>query len=177
MLVLVVMLLGACAPEPAAELTQDNSGSSNISAGLLIIAAGERPPAPLLAGDALGGGTVGLADFAGRVIVLNTIASWCTPCQEELPVLVAAVRAHPEAQFVGLDVEDYDEAAVGFLAAGQATYPIIKDPTGSLLGEFTMNPNRGLPVTFFIDSQGRLAGRILGKVTAASLELALARMR
>ena len=164
---LSVTLVSACGRGDAA------TGAANESLGLLVIAAGERTVAPAINGAALTGGSISLTDYQGKLVVLNAFASWCTPCQRELPVLVAAAKAYPNVQFLGLDVKDDDEAARGFLAAEGATYPVIKDPNGELLNQFTMNPTSGLPVTFFIDEQGRLAGRILGEVTAENLVIAI----
>ena len=58
--------------------------------GLLILADEERLPAPAITGEALSGGPIGISEFGGKVVVLNAFASWCTPCQQELPVLAAA---------------------------------------------------------------------------------------
>ena len=165
--VLLVLMLTACGREISGQQARDNE------MGLLILAESDRPPVPAITGEALGGGPIGIADFGGKVVVLNAFASWCPPCQQELPVLAAAEKQYPNVQFLGLDVQDNDEAALGFLAAEGATYPVIKDPAGDLLAQFTINPAKGLPVTFFIDEQGRVAGRILGKVTTESLAAAI----
>lgn len=164
---LVAALVSACGRGAAAPQGADDS------LGLLIIAPEERAAMAEIAGDSLTGGSISLADYQGQLVVLNAFASWCTPCQQELPVLAVGEEKYPQVQFVGLDVQDNDEAALGFLAAKDATYPVIKDPAGELLAKFTINPANGLPVTFFIDEQGKVAGRILGKVTAASLAAAI----
>lgn len=164
---LVAALVSACGRGEAASQAPEGA------MGLLLVAQDERTAAPAITGDGLTGGSISILDYPGKLVVLNAFASWCTPCQRELPILAAAQKAYPNVQFVGLDVKDNDEAALGFLAAEGATYPVIKDPAGDLLAQFTMNPTRGLPVTFFIDEQGKLAGRILGEVTTDNLETAL----
>ena len=164
---LTVALVSACGRGDTASQAPEGA------MGLLLVPQDERTAAPAVTGAGLVGGSIGILDYPGKVVVLNEFASWCIPCQKELPVLAAAQKAYPNVQFLGLDVKDDDEAALGFLAAEGATYPVIKDPAGDLLAQFTMNPTRGLPVTFFIDEQGRLAGRILGEVTSESLAAAI----
>ncbi len=164
---LSVALVSACGRGDAAAPAPEGA------MGLVLVAQDDRTAAPAITGPGLVGGSIGILDYPGKLVVLNAFASWCIPCQKELPVLAAAAKAYPNVQFLGLDVKDDDEAARGFLAAEGATYPVIKDPAGDLLAQFTMNPTRGLPVTFFIDEQGRLAGRILGEVTAENLAIAI----
>ena len=127
----------------------------------------------MISGRTLSGDHFVLSDLRGRVVILNAFASWCPPCQEELPELVSASKRRPDVAFVGLDVSDSAEAAEGFLAAEGADYPVITDNEGDLMARFTQSPTRGLPVSFLIDAEGRVAGRILGKASRAALDSAM----
>jgi len=144
--------------------------------GLLITPEALRPDAPRIRGDLLTGGTLDLADLRGQVVLLNAYASWCPPCQVELPVLAEADRERPDLQVVGIDIADLPEAGLGVLTAAGADYPAFDDPRGLLLAAFTATPTRGLPFSVFIDAQGRVAGRIIGPATAGMIEEAMRRI-
>jgi len=167
MVIVAALLLTACGEAATVPAAADHG------LGLLVVPEPDRPAAPEISGRTLDGDDVTLSDLHGRIVILNAFASWCAPCQEELPELVRAWRERPDVAFVGLDVNDSAEAAKGFLAAEGAGYPVISDAQGTLLAMFTASPNRGLPVTFLIDREGRVAGRILGRATRPALDSAM----
>jgi peroxiredoxin len=169
-LIAVALLVAACG-HPVSQAQADAA-----PLGLLVLPEGQRPAAPAISGRTLDAGQLDLAQLHGRIVVLNAFASWCWPCQQELPSLVAASRSLTDVAFVGLDVNDSAPAARGFLAAEGASYPVISDPQGALLARFTLSPTRGLPITFLIDQDGRVAGRILGQATIALVQAAVDRL-
>jgi thiol-disulfide isomerase/thioredoxin len=106
-----------------------------------------------------------LADFRGKVVLLNVWATWCEPCREEMPTLdrLQARLGGERFQVVALSVDQqgatiarkfYDEFAIKALA-------LYVDPTAK--AAFTLDAP-GLPVTLLIDRQGREIGRHLGAV-------------
>jgi cytochrome c biogenesis protein CcmG, thiol:disulfide interchange protein DsbE len=121
------------------------------------VARGERPAAPLSALPRLGAdGNASLADYRGKVVVLNVWASWCDPCREEMPLLQ---RTHDaiEAQggvVLGVDTQDASPKALAFLDEVKATFPSLRDKDRTYGREFGVN---GYPETFLIDRQGRVA--------------------
>lgn len=170
-LLALVLLMSGCGGMTAQPLVA-NSGTP----GLLITPPGLRPPAPAVRGDALQGGTVDLADYAGQIVLLNAYASWCPPCLDELPELAAADRDLPNLQVIGINIADTPKAGLGVLTAVGADYPAIFDPRGLLLAEFTATPTRGLPFSVLIDEQGKVAGRIVGPATEPMLTEAIQRI-
>src|SRR5579862_4297946 len=75
------------------------------------------------------GRTLSLADFRGKPLVVNFWASWCYPCQTEMPVLEAAYRSgHGAVQFLGVDADDTRSSARAFLAKVHVTYPLVFMP-------------------------------------------------
>jgi len=118
---------------------------------------GERPMAPVatlpwLTED----GNGSLADYRGKVVVLNLWASWCEPCREEMPVLQ---RTHEKIAsrgglVLGIDTQDSSDAAKRFLAESKATFPSLRDRDRSYGREFGAT---GYPETFLIDRKGRIA--------------------
>jgi thiol-disulfide isomerase/thioredoxin len=98
--------------------------------------------------------------------------SWCSPCRQEAAGLQAAsVATRADAQFIGLNTRDASPAApVAFLRTQGVTYPSIFDPSGqSLLQLAGQVPPSAIPSTLVLDRQGRVAIRVLGQVSQATL--------
>lgn len=133
----------------------------------------QRVPAAVAVGPALapGGAEVRTDRFPGKIVVLNVWGSWCAPCRKEAPDLVAASAETADvAQFVGLDIRDYDPApARAFLRAFAVPYPQIYDPQGTQLVKFTDLPPSAVPSTLIIDRHGRVAARVVGATTTTTL--------
>jgi len=117
---------------------------------------------PRLTGD----GEVSLSSFRGKTVVLNFFASWCRPCKQEAPDLESVWRRNRSKGLVvlGVDSGDTRGAARDFLSAHGVTYPIVFDPAEELaLGAYALP---GLPVTYVINSAGRIVGEpLLGPVS------------
>ncbi len=113
-----------------------------------------------------------LADFRGRPLVLNFWASWCYPCQTEMPLLESAFRsARGAVQFVGVDTNDTRKAAAAFLARTHVSYVSLFMPRPGPVS--TSYQLVGLPITVFISARGRVLGRHVGQLNDATLKAAL----
>jgi cytochrome c biogenesis protein CcmG/thiol:disulfide interchange protein DsbE len=129
------------------------------------VAAGQRDPAPSLELPRLsGGGRASLADYRGKVVVLNFWASWCGPCREESPLLQRWQRRieKQDATVLGVDALDVSSDARDFVREYALTYPMLRDGGGETRGRFGI---AGFPETFVIDRQGRIAAVQRGPVT------------
>ena len=123
------------------------------------LARGSLPPAPSarVALPILGSQrTESLADLRGKVVVLNVFASWCDPCKAEAPVLEQAQRqlARRNATILGVTYLDNSSDSEQFVRQEHITYPVIRDVSGSFVRSFGTT---GVPETFVIDRQGRIA--------------------
>lgn len=166
-----LMLLTACGSAASSDAGADTAFVAG-DGSIVLITPSERGPAPDLVGDTLEGGEFRLRDHLGDVVVLNVWASWCAPCRAEAPVLEAVWRDVQDdgVQFVGLDTRDTDEAARAFLDAYDITYPNVIDADGRLQLLFSDTlPPQAIPSTLVVDREGRVAGRVIGRVTEATL--------
>ncbi len=136
---------------------------------VLVVPGDERSTAPELSGESLDGEPLTTADYAGSIIVLNVWGSWCAPCRAEAPALVAAAEQMPEVQFLGINTRDNLASAQAFVRAFDVDYPNFYDEDGSLLLGFGQVPPKAIPSTLVIDASGRVAARMLGEVTTATL--------
>ena len=107
-----------------------------------------------------------LSSLAGRPVIVNFFASWCTPCQKETPML-ARFAKHTNVAVIGIDVNDPTSSALAFVHKTGVTYPVA---TESAMGSTVVDYNLpGLPATFFLDSRHRIVKRVYGAVTQAEL--------
>jgi thiol-disulfide isomerase/thioredoxin len=139
---------------------------------LTVLPVGQRPAAPELVGTTLDGATWRSADHTGKVIVYNMWGSWCAPCRAEAPELVAAAKAtEGTAVFVGVNTRDTGTAAPNaFVRAFAVPYPNLYDPDGALLLKFSSQlPAKAIPSTLLVDPSGKVAARIIGATTQATL--------
>ena len=161
------VLLAGCASGPSAE-----GGFVGGDGSLTVVPVAEREPAPQVTGELLGGGSFDSADLSGKVIVYNVWGSWCAPCRKEAPALEAAARATADrAQFVGINTRDLSqEPALAFTRAFGVTFPSVFDPDGRELLKFgTQLPPSAIPSTIVVDAEGRVAARVLGETTEATI--------
>jgi thiol-disulfide isomerase/thioredoxin len=117
--------------------------------------------------DPVTGEPVSLQDFEGKPVVLNFWASWCPPCREELPVLSELAEAHPEVAVVGVNFQDSASGARELQRELGFTFPSIADPQGELGAELGI---QGMPTTYFLDAEHRVAGVIVGGTDLAGFE-------
>jgi thiol-disulfide isomerase/thioredoxin len=148
---------------------RDVPASSQI--GTTVIAPDDRVKLEGIEGVTSDGEEIALADFSGRVVVLNGWATWCAPCREEMPDLVVADESFDDTLvgFLGVNISDDLQAAADFAMEFGVSYPSIVDEDGSIWAQIPDIPPNALPSTVIVDKQGRVAVRIIGKVDPLTL--------
>lgn len=115
-----------------------------------------------------------LEELRDTPVLLNFWGSECVPCAKELPLLQAASRNHPEAQFLGVAVDDRASAR-RFLARFTIGYPqLIATTRPEVLMRRLGNRTGALPYTAVLDRQHRLCRSHLGQVDAGWIAQAIA---
>ncbi|MFE0099411.1 TlpA family protein disulfide reductase [Streptomyces sp. NPDC059009] len=147
--------------------TSGGSGNTNFvtgTDGLSTVKKSARTPGPKIEGTTLEGKHLDIADYKGKVVVLNVWGSWCPPCRAEAPnfAKVANETKAKGVEFVGINTRDNDKGpALAFEKAKDIPYPSLHDPMGKLMLRFprgTLNPNF-IPSTIVLDRDGRVAAR------------------
>lgn len=131
---------------------------------------GVGEPAGPLAGTTLEGEQFDLAELRGSVVLVNVWASWCGPCRDELPELVAASERWGDAglRVVGVDTRDRESAARELLReVGASSLPSVVDQDGRLALSWGA---LGVPETFVVDRAGIVRARLVGPVDEAWIE-------
>jgi peroxiredoxin len=116
----------------------------------------DRPLAPPFDLKGPKGEAIRLADFRGKPLIVNFWATWCPPCREEMPSMQ---RAHAQISkegmaLIAINVGEDAETVTQFLGQIPVAFPLPLDETSAVV---TSWPVRGLPTTFVVDPEGRLA--------------------
>jgi cytochrome c biogenesis protein CcmG/thiol:disulfide interchange protein DsbE len=110
------------------------------------------------------------ASFNGKVTLLNVWASWCVPCHDEAPLLMALAR-DPRFRIVGINYKDAPDNARRFLGRhGNPFTAVGADANGRASIEWGVY---GVPETFVVDARGRIAFKLVGPITPENLEKTL----
>lgn len=129
------------------------------------LARGDTIEAPAFDLDRLSGeGRESLADYRGKVVVLNAWASWCDPCRAESPLLERwhkRISRDGRGTVLGIDALDVDEDARAFVREFGLTYPMLRDPEGGSLIDYGV---ASYPETFVIDKRGNIVALRRGSV-------------
>jgi thiol-disulfide isomerase/thioredoxin len=117
----------------------------------------DRPtPLPPLELETAAGETVGLDAFAGQVVVLNLWATWCAPCEREMPTLAALQAAFDPAAVrvvaLAVDRAGFDELETFLAELGADQLRLVRDPDAAAARALGAP---GLPVTVIVDAEGR----------------------
>lgn len=123
----------------------------------------DRRPAPDFTLRDMQGKSHRLSAQRGKVVFVNFWATWCPPCRKEMPSMQRAWEQLKGERFVmyAVNVGEDEETIFGFsFATGiELTFPILLDTDGATVQRW---PVLGLPTTFVIDAQGRIAFRAVG---------------
>ncbi len=126
----------------------------------------DRKMGPTFSGTTLDGENFELPH--GGIVVVNVWASWCAPCRAEAPTLAALANKYKGVVFVGVMTRDSEVAARAFQNRFNLPYPTLVDDSVLLGFRDTLSAN-AIPSTILMDSKGRVAARISGELTVASL--------
>lgn len=160
---------------PAAQTAPASDAAPDAVEGAEAAEAAEaaEPERPALRIATLDGGQYDLAEKRGRWVVVNFWATWCKPCIKEMPELDAFDAAREDVEVLGLAYEEIEPADMrAFLSKRPVTYPIAIVDTYDPPADFPTP--RGLPMTYLIAPDGRIAKRFLGPITGKNLADAIA---
>lgn len=162
-----VLVLVAVSAALAIALTRTSSPTASAGEAPAVRGGSATAPLQLSGTDPVTGKPVSLASYPGEPIVLNMWASWCTGCYAEARALATFERTHPQAQVIGVDIQDTKTAAKAFYRRFGWRHPSIFDRNGLIATRFQL---QGLPATLFLNRQHRVVAKILGETNLAGFE-------
>jgi thiol-disulfide isomerase/thioredoxin len=117
----------------------------------------------------MNGTPVRLADYKGKVVLLNVWATWCGPCQTEIPELIEAYNKYKDKGVIvlGVSLDDTPETLRAYAPKKQINYPILlmQDDFDEAYG-----PIFGVPITFFIGRDGTIGRKHFGPVSKEDVD-------
>ena len=152
-IVLIVILVGILI------LLQTKDSFYNPSSGTQLA---KGRPAPNFSLPDLDGQMVGLADYRGKVVLLNIWATWCPPCVEEMPSME---KLYQEMKGEGFEIlavsidESGTQDVLPFMKKHKLSFPALIDSKGTLKDLYQTT---GVPESFIIDKDGILVEKIIG---------------
>jgi cytochrome c biogenesis protein CcmG, thiol:disulfide interchange protein DsbE len=163
---LVMLIVGAVSLMGCEKKDQSNPGNEKRE-GLKITELKESPQegflAPGFSLQDLNGKQVSLANYKGKVILLNFWATWCPPCKREIPSLKGLYQLRKDKAFEILAVS-VDRASISkvasFVADNQMIFPVLVDPQGEVgNGKYWV---RAIPTSFLLDKKGVIRWKVAG---------------
>lgn len=121
------------------------------------------------------GKAINVKGFEGQPLVLNTWATWCTPCKKELPLMLEAAKKNPQIRFVFVNQGEGPEAIKAFEKETGLKLPEPLLDVDTRLAEAL--GIQGLPTTFFFAQEGGLRDKKLGELREGELEKYLGRLK
>ena len=119
----------------------------------------------------LQGQTHPLAEYRGKILVVNFWATWCGPCKHEMPLFGEAAKKygsdHVQVVAVSLDDKSTQSKIPGFAEKEKMTFPIL---LGDMEALKKLGLGEALPATVFIDSDGHVVARVLGEISRGELK-------
>lgn len=102
-----------------------------------------------------------LGSTAGRVVLVNFWATWCEPCEQEMPAMQRLYERLPRDGFelVAVSIDEEPEKIAGFVERYGLTFPIVMDPGKKVAGAYQ---TMGVPESLLVDREGRIVERYVG---------------
>jgi peroxiredoxin len=126
---------------------------------------------------ALDGRTVTLSSLRGKPVVLSFFASWCHPCEEDMPLLQKLHEQEGDRiTVIGVNYQDFKGDTEDFVKRLQVTFPaLIEDSNDNpVAGRYDVH---AMPDTVFIDANGVVRDRVYGQTTTDDLQTAIDNLR
>ncbi len=163
--ILASIALGGCAAPGGGASPGYVSGDGTVTE----FAYADRGEPLELTGESFGGDTVDVGALRGQVVIITTWYAACPPCRAEAPDLVA-LDARADVQVLGVNSRDDAGTAQAFQRTFAVQFPSIDDADGqaiaALQGLVALN---AVPTTLILDTEGRVAARVIGRADAATL--------
>jgi peroxiredoxin len=171
-LMAIITLAGIIGVQPLARGAAQSGSAANgdKSAGRRPVSGQVEmlPDAPDFELKTLEGKTVHLRDYRGKAVLLNFWATWCVPCKEEMPWLVAFQKQYGPKGFVvlGIAMDESVDPMRKFAQKMELNYPVLIG-NKRIADQYYV---KGLPVSIFIDRNGRITDQVPGGATRSFLE-------
>lgn len=130
-------------------------------------------PAPDFTLETLAGETVTLSELKGKKVILNFWATWCPPCKAEMPHMesfYSKLTDEDQVELIAVNVTESERRGIGevetFVDSYELSFPIPLDKTAEVTHKYGV---MSMPTTYMIDTQGRIAQKVIGPLDEKTL--------
>ena len=174
----ISLVIGLLAIAAGCEKSTSSTAKSNRTAGTAAAVVHSLGPAPTVSFQNLNGQTVNLAQYHGKVVLVNFWATWCEPCKSEIPELIQLQDKFGNRNFtvLGIAMDQEGKSVVApFVAKPQfqvgekkvaMDYPIV---LGNSNVETKFGGLLGLPTSYLISQNGQIVKKVIGMIDAQSM--------
>jgi len=108
-------------------------------------------------------GNASLANYKGKVIILNFWATWCPPCRAEMPSMELLYQRYKDAglEILAVNVRERASSVFQFIRSNNYTFPVLLDNDGNVSSAYGIE---AFPTSFIIDRRGKIIGRLIGSI-------------
>lgn len=122
----------------------------------------------------LNGNLVSLNEFRGKYVLLNFWATWCPPCQQEMPDIQRFSDNHEDELVVlAVNLNEETNTVKDFISKNNYTFPVLLDSYGQVGNSYKIS---SIPASYFIDKEGRITKKHVGSMTYLQMENYLKKM-
>ena len=168
-IILMVIFVSACNKQDSAIEAPPAPDIKASEKPVQSVLPAKKPEVPTLEVTTYDGNAYKLADHRGKWVVVNFWATWCEPCKKEIPDFNKLDKQRDDIDFIGLAYEEIERADMdAFLKVIPINYPMAILDVYSPPADF--DTPVGLPLTYVIAPDGKIASKFLGPVTLEDLE-------
>ena len=172
----VLLALAGCSSSTGLDSSYTNNSGTTYTddtGAPVLVKPANRSSALDFTGKTEDGSPLKLSDYRGKVVVVNFWYASCAPCRAEAPILQGLYEKYQDqgVAFIGVNTADQADTAMSFEKGHQVTYPSVLDVdsgTARLAFHGAVSAST-VPVTFVLDTKGRIAARILGELQSQSI--------
>jgi cytochrome c biogenesis protein CcmG/thiol:disulfide interchange protein DsbE len=133
----------------------------------LLQAPAQKSPAPDFQLQALDGSSFRLSDLRGHPILINFWATWCGPCQLEMPLIEQYYQKYnPNLVVLAVNNDEPEPDVRAFVTSHKLTFPVLLDPGAKVEDLYRV---RAFPTTFFVDKSGTIRYQHIGILNEGQL--------
>ncbi len=153
-IVLLIILIGSVIVYQAGLFTKEEA---NINIGTNI---GDKAPDFVL--NKMNGDEMALSSLKGQKVFLNFWASWCPPCQAEMPDIQKLYQEDNNVAILAVNLQEENKKVINFMFSNNYTFPVVMDKTGQVARDYLV---RGIPTTYILDEDGILMNKASGALS------------
>ncbi|HLV08708.1 MAG TPA: TlpA disulfide reductase family protein [Halanaerobiales bacterium] len=121
---------------------------------------GERAPDFSL--DLINRKQLTLSELRGKIVFLNFWATWCPPCQAEMPDIQKLHNEHENISILGINVQENKATVSEYMMSNRYSFPVVLDNKGEVSRKYLV---RGIPTTYILDENGVIIARHIGPLS------------